>query len=202
MSISRVLLLTAAGLLSPIGGAAGQACVGLPTRDGAIALAGSYTTLEGRDEVGGEFNADVSGPGAFGLAYRTGLEDGPSTYEVRGAYDLYLLEPALCVVAGVRYTDVESGAVSERLGVPLGFGVGKTLGAARVSATVYAIPQYVWLREVRRDALGAEEVDTSNAFAGEAGVTLGFLPLFANAAVTLDTVNDEPGLRIRLGLIF
>ena len=202
MSISRILFLTAGGLLTTIGGAAGQACVGLPTGDGAIALAGSYTAVEGRDEVGGEFNADVSGPGAFGFAYRTDLENGPSTYEVRGAYDLYLLEPAICVVAGVRYTDGASGAVSERLGVPVGFGVGKTLDAGRVSATVYAIPQYVWVREVRRDALGGEEVDTSNAFAGEAGVTLGLLPLFVNGAVTLDTANDEPGLRIRLGLIF
>lgn len=203
MSISRILVLTAAGLLGGATGASAQACLGLPTGDGAVALAGSYTTVEGSDEVGGEFNADVTGPGAFGFAYRTDRDDdGPSTYEVRGAYDLYLLEPSICGVAGLRFMDLESGAVSERLGVPVGFGVGKTLGAGRLTATVYAIPQYMWVREVRSGTLGDEEVETSNEFTGEAGVTFGVLPLFVNGAITLDTLGNEPGFRIRLGILF
>lgn len=202
MCTSRILL-AASALLVGAAGASAQACLGLPTADGAIALAGSYTTVEGRHEVGGEFNADVTGPGAFGFAYRTGTEDGsPSAYEVRGSYDLYLLEPSICAVAGVRYMDGESGGVSERLGVPLGFGVGKTMDAGRLSATVYAIPQYMWVREVRTDALGGEDVETSSDLTGEAGVTLGVLPLFVNGAITLNSVNNEPGLRIRLGVLF
>lgn len=203
MSLSRMAVLTAVALLVGTTGASAQACLGLPTTDGAVALAGSYMTVEGRDEVGGEFNADVTGPGAFGFAYRTDLADGrPSTYEVRASYDLYLLEPSICGVAGLRYMDVESGGVSERVGVPVGFGVGKTMDAGRLSATIYAIPQYMWVREVRADALGREDVGTSGGFTGEAGVTAGVLPLFVNGAITLNTLDNEPGFRIRVGVLF
>lgn len=205
MSTPRILLLALipVAALATAGTAAAQACLGIPSRDGAIAVSGSYADLEGRSEVGGEFHADVTGPGAFGFAYHTGTEDdAPSTYEVRGAYDLYLLEPAICAVAGLRYMDVESPAISERLAVPVGFGIGKTLDAGRLAATVYAIPQYMWLREVRTDIEGNEFTDTSNEFTGEAGITLGILPLFINGAITLDTVDDDPAFRIRLGLLF
>ncbi|HUG39728.1 MAG TPA: hypothetical protein VMM12_04550 [Longimicrobiales bacterium] len=203
MSIRRVLVLTTAGILTGAAGAGAQACLGFPTRDGSIAIAASYGDMDGWTEIGGDFHADVSGPGAFGFAYRTGTGEGePSTYELRGAYDFYLLEPAICVVGGVRFMDVGSAAVSERLGVPVGLGIGKTLDTGRFATTVYAIPQYMWVREVRTGALGDEVVETSNEFTGEAGLTVGILPLFLNGAITLDTLDDEPTFRFRVGLVF
>lgn len=202
MSIPRVILLaTAAFLMAST--AAAQGCIGFPTRDGAIALAASYADMRGWTEVGGDFHADVSGPGAFGFAYRTGTDDGePSTYELRGAYEFYLLEPAICAVAGLRYMDVGSASVSERLGVPVGLGIGKTLDTGRFATTVYAVPQYMWVREVRTGALEAEVVQTSNEFTGEAGLTAGVLPLFVNGAITLNTLDHEPSFRLRVGVIF
>ena len=200
MRTRRIVVLTAGALLFGAAGASAQACLGYPSRDGQLAVAGSWGTS---DEVGGDFHADASGPGSFGFGYRTGLDDGDSsTYEARASYDFYMMEPAICAVAGVRFTDLGSGSVSERLAVPVGFGVGKTLDTGRFATTVYAIPQYMWVREVRTLVPGGEEVETSNEFTGEAGLTVGILPLFINGAITVDTLVDDPVFRIRVGLIF
>lgn len=199
---SLLLALVPAAIMGSAAGAAAQACLGIPSRDGEIAVAGFYGIS---DEVGGEFHADVSGPGAFGFGYRTGVDDGePSLYDVRGAYDLYLLDPAICVVGGLRYTDIDvaGSTVSERLAVPVGFGIGKTRDTGRFSTTIYAIPQYMWVREVGTDIEGNEVTDTSNEFTGEAGLTLGFLPFFVNGSITLSTVSDDAAFRIGVGLLF
>ena len=200
MSIRRIVVLAAGGLLLGATGASAQSCLGFPSRDGDVVVAASW---DDSDQIGGDFHADVSGPGSFGFAYRTGLDDGdPSEYELRGSYDFYMMEPAICVVGGIRFTDVGSTLVSERLAVPVGFGIGKTLDTGRFSTTVYAIPQYMWVREVRTPPLGGEDVETSNEFTGEAGVTLGVLPFFVNGAFTVGTLDNDSALRIRVGLIF
>lgn len=202
MIMPRIGVLTTAAFLMGAAGVAAQACLGLPTRDGDIAVAASYAASNGVSEVGGDFHADVSGPGSLGFAYRTGTDDSPgSSYEVRGAYDLYLIEPAVCGVAGVRFTDRTAVTGAERLAVPVGLGIGKTMRGDRLTATVYAIPQYMWVRE-DRSAPGIEDEDTSHEFTGEAGVTLGLRPLFVNGAITLDTLDDDPAFRVRVGVIF
>ncbi len=202
MSTPRIVILTAAALVAGTAGAAAQACLGLPTRDGSIAVAASHAATNGTSRLGGDFHADVSGPGAFGVAYRRGADDGAgSSYELRGAYDLYLVEPAICGVAGLRFTDRTSDTGAERLAVPVGLGIGKALRGERLTAIVYAIPQYMWVRE-DRSVPGLEDVETSNEFTGEAGVTLGILPLFVNGAVILDTLDDDPAFRVRVGVIF
>lgn len=177
-----VLLLAAAP-------AAAQSCLGIPTRDGAIAVVGTYGTRGGSAELGGEFHADVTGPAAFGFAYRTSPDDGPSTWDARAAYDLFLLEPAVCPVVGVRYIDPAAAGAEGRLGVPLGIGIAKTMDAGPLATTVYAVPQYVWFED------GSE-------FMAEAGLALRLLPLFLRAAIALDTATDEPGVRLGVGLVF
>lgn len=201
MRIRRLVVLALGGLLMGAATASAQACLGFPSRDGDLVVAGSW---DGADEVGGDFHADVTGPGSFGFAYRTGLDDEDlSIYELRTSYDLYLLEPSMCLVAGLRFTDLGSDSeVSERLAVPVGFGVGKTLDTGRFATTVYAIPQYVWLREVRTTAVGGDDVGISNEFTGEAGVTVGVLPVFINGAFTVGTLDSDRAFRIRVGFIF
>lgn len=204
MPISRLVLLLAAATLASASTVAAQACIGMPTRDGEIALSGTYLRVDDRSELGGEFHADLSGPASAAFGYRTGTGDSDqTTYEGRLAYELDLVEPSLCGVAGLRYDDDPAPSVSERLSIPVGFGVGKTLHRDLFSTTIYAIPQYVWVRETRTDLVdGPEHTETSNEFSGELGLTFGFMPLLLNTALTVNTVEEEPALRIRLGLVF
>jgi len=199
----RTALLAVTALLFTAGAAAAQACLGIPSRDGQIALAGAYTRMNDFDAVGGEFHVDVSGPASFGFAYSrdfarasTGDADDVNSFEARLAYELFLVDPSVCAVAGVRYLD----APVERLGVPVGFGFGKTLRGDRLSATLYGLPQYVWLRQ---DLIGTDDVETSNEFMAEAGVTLGFLPFFVGGAVVVSTMDDDDArFRLRAGFLF
>lgn len=206
-------VLAVAMLLSTAAAAAAQACIGLPTRDGQIAVAGAYSRMDDLNAVGGQFHADVSGPFSLGFGYSRefgrseALLDGVSgdvqIYDARASYELYLLDPSVCVVTGLWYMDNARPGVEERLGVPLGFGFGKTLRGPSASATLYALPQYVWLRQVDDVPDGDERVRTSNEFMGEAGVTFGFAPFYVGGAYLVSTVSDpDSRFMLRAGFIF
>jgi hypothetical protein len=195
--------LAAAALLVYAGSAAAQACLGLPTRDGQITLAGTAADLDDDTRFGVEFTADVSGPAAFGFAYDGAGTDGDrQLFMARVSYDFFLIEPAVCGVAGVLYDDAPAAGIDDRLGVPVGIGIGKTLPAESFSATLYAVPQYVWLREsLVADA--EDDTRTSNEFMAELGLNLRFRPVYVGGGVVVDTFDDsDPAFRIRAGLIF
>lgn len=196
--------LAAATLLFAAGSAAAQACLGLPTRDGQISLAGTAGSLDDDSRFGVEFNADVTGPAAFGFAWDgAGTEGDRQIFTGRVSYDFFLLEPALCAVAGVLYDDAPAPGIDDRLGVPVGIGIGKTLPAERFSATIFAVPQYVWMRESLAVPEGGDDSRTSSEFMAEAGVNLRFLTFYVGGSVLATTFDDaDPGLRLRAGLIF
>lgn len=197
--------LALAGLILAAGNASAQACIGLPTRDGDIVLMGNYAITEDYHAIGGEFTADATGPLTFGFGYSrdTGMdeligggEQHVTTFHGRAAYELYVVDPSICGVAGFQYQDSNV----ERLGIPVGFGFGKTLNGPRASATIYAVPQYVWLQEKPGGALPDE---TSNEFMAEAGVTLGLRHLLLGGALLVSTFeDDQPRFLIRAGFLF
>jgi hypothetical protein len=186
------------------GGSAAQTCLGIPSADGQVAIAASSQRADGDTDFGAEFNADVTGPAAFGFQYGgLGADGDRATYAARASYDFYLVEPAVCAVAGVLYASDPTVSVESRLGVPIGLGVGKTLHAQRFSATVYAVPQYVWLRDTPVSAGGDADPETSNEFMAETGVTFAFRPLYVGGAFTVTTFDgSEPGFRLRAGFLF
>lgn len=198
----RVFALALSTALVP-GSLAAQACLGMPSSDGQIGIAATGTSIDGELEVGGEFHVDVTGPASFRIEYNNGHDDGIGrTYGAMGAYELYLLDPSICGVAGAFHTsNAEPG--HDQLGLNAGFGIGKTLQAERFTATIYAIPRYVYLIESRVVAGGGEADESSSEFMAEAGVTFGIAPLFVGGGLTLSTIGDgDPGFRIRVGILF
>lgn len=195
------LILLAAGAAPA--GAAAQSCLGLPSRDGQIGVIASFGSTDGPDELGGDFHADVTGPASFQFGARTrDQEVGGQIYSARGAYELYMLQPSICFVGGVFYRDHVELGIDDRLGIPLGIGIGKTAGFDLATVTLYALPQYVRVREVQtilQDV--AEQVVTTNEFMGEIGLNLGFRPFYLGTALAVSTM-DDPALRFRLGLLF
>lgn len=203
-TLSVLSTLAAASLLFGATSAAAQACLGLPTRDGEMTVAGVYASLDGDSHYGAELSADVSGPAAFSFGYAgLGADGDRKILHARASYDFFLIEPAICGVAGVLFDDDPAPGIDQRLGVPVGIGIGKTLRSPRFSTTVFAIPQYVWLRETPiLDGLDGD-AETSNEFMAEAGVTFGLQALFVGGSVVVDTFEgSDPGFRIRAGLRF
>ena len=202
--VSVLPALAGAALLLSAAGAAAQSCLGLPTQDGEISLAGVYANLDDDSHYGVEMTADVSGPAAFGFGYAgLGADGDRKIVSARASYDFFLIEPAVCGVAGVFFDDNPAPGIDERLGVPIGLGIGKTLRSPSFSTTVFAIPQYVWLREKQVLDGVTGDAETSHEFMAEAGVTLGFRPFFVGGSVVVDTFEgSDPGFRIRAGLLF
>ena len=191
--------------LAAAGSAAAQACIGLPSRDGQIAATAAYTLSDDHDALGGEFTVDATGPMSFGFGYSRdvgtdelmgGGDRHVTTFDARAAYELYLVDPSICAVGGVWYQD----SAVEQLGVPIGFGFGKTLTGRAVSTTIYAVPQYVWLRE----SPGGDLDDrTSNEFMARAGVMFGLQQLLFGGDVTVTTFGaDDPRFALRAGFLF
>ena len=88
------------------GGLAAQACLGMPSSDGQIGVAATGTAVDDDFELGGEFHVDVTGPASFRVEYGNGHDDGVGrTSAALGSYELYLLDPNICGVAGVSYTN-------------------------------------------------------------------------------------------------
>ncbi len=199
-----ILLLTVFALAAA-DSAAAQACIGLPSRDGQIAATAALTLAEDYNALGGEFTVDATGPMSFGFGYSrdTGMDElvgggerHVTTFDARAAYELFLVDPSICAVAGLWYQD----AAVEQFGVPVGFGFGKTLPGRALSTTLYAIPQYVWLRETPGGDLDDR---TSNEFMARAGVTFGLQQLLFGGDVTVTTFGaDNPRFALRAGFIF
>ena len=207
----RVLAVAAAAAALIPTGLAAQACLGLPSADGQLGVAGTGTFVNGDFELGGEFHVDVTGPASFRVGYDNGhLETFATTegdvetrvgrgYSALGSYELFLLDPSICALGGVTYATDAGPGIDDRFGVALGFGLGKTLEAESFSATIYATPRYLWVRE----STVLDETVDSNEFMAEAGVTFGFFPFFVGGGVTLSTIDDgDPGLRFRAGILF
>lgn len=200
----------AAALVAPAlvpAGLYAQACLGLPSADGQIAVGATGTVSAGDFDLGGEFHVDVTGPASFRIGYNNGhiesfgAEDARvnRSYSALGAYELYLLDPSICALAGGIYTTDAGPDIQDRFGVSLGFGIGKTLEAEAFSATVYAMPQYVRFWETTL----LDETVHSNEFMAEAGLTFGFAPFFVGGAVMLTSVDGgDPGLKLRAGILF
>lgn len=205
----RVSALAGALLVSALvpAGVTAQACLGLPSADGQIAVGATGEFSAGDFDLGGEFHVDVTGPASFRLGYTNGHSETVGSTDVRvgrgysalGAYELYLLDPSICALAsGIYYTDAGPD-VEDRFGVSLGFGIGKTLEAEAFSATIFAMPQYVRFWETT----ALDETIEANEFMAEAGLTFGFPPFFVGGAVTLTSVEGvDPGLKIRAGVLF
>lgn len=197
------LAVAVTALLFTTGGAAAQACLGLPTRDGQIALAAAGSRTDGDTRYGVELAADVSGPTAFAFAY-DGI-DGEGDRQVfsgRVTYDFFLVEPEVCAVGGALFDTAPGAGIEDRLGFPVGLGLGKTVPGPGFSATVFAVPQYVWVRETRSE-IPDEKTVSSSEFMAEAGVTLRLLAFYVGGSFLATTFDDsDPGFRLRAGLVF
>ncbi len=201
--VITAVAVTAAALALLSARASAQSCLGLPTRDGDVAVNAVVDLGEGDPVYGGEFAADVSGPTAFRFGYSSVGDGDARTFSALASYDFFLVEPSVCAVGGIVYVSEPGPGIQHRYGIPLGIGIGKTLAMRGYSATVYALPQYLWVREAFSDAFGHDRTGTSNEFQAEAGATLAVFPFYVGGAIVVSTVADsDPAFRVRVGIAF
>jgi hypothetical protein len=156
-------LLAGAVLLIAAPALHGQVCVGVPTHDGQLHLAGVAALGGDAPALGMEFGANFTGYLSSTFAYlRSEGDDGTTDrFDGRFTYEIPVTLPQACPTLGVSLSRFDDG--SERLTIPVGVGIGgPILFRPNAEVGLHAIPRYLWVQDrtagerTRSDGFGAE----------------------------------------------
>jgi len=192
------------------GTAQAQICAGYPSSDRGFYFGARADFPEGLDSYGVEANYNFSGPlGVYGGLNVISLEDGVegadnSTDELFAgvafeAASLGLMigpRVSACGVAELRNTSEDGSSLTQ---IPLGVGVGASLGIPGIRAAGYVQPQIVFSRVEAGDV----ESDFENDFAIKAGVMGGVGLITVGGELRhffVDNAQTTFGIRVGIAL--
>jgi hypothetical protein len=196
---STRILLAATLLLIAAPALPGQVCVGIPTHDGQLHLAGVAALGGDAPGYGMEFGANFTGylSSAFAYLRSEGDEGATDRFDGRFTYEIPVTLPQACPTLGVSLTRFDDG--SERLTVPVGIGIGgPILFRPTVEVGLHAIPRYLWVQ----DRMAGEHTRT-DGFGAELGGSVALGRVFLGGGVSIDTLEGSTtGGILRLGVSF
>ena len=216
--MNRIGVVAAAGLavMGTVSAAAGQACLGVPTRDAGFNVAAEMAMPTNARQYAAVLNADLIGPLSFelnaGLIDIDEVEDHGATMGGRIGYTLGAV-PALsvCPIAGAQYSTIstEESLIDGPLTVDAttlvlsaGAGIGKTFGAGP-AVTLFAQPQYLYIRNTFDDAISPEETGSRNELGIDTGARLSVGRLLLGGGMTWTTIDDaDPVFSLTAGMTF
>lgn len=206
LSVGVLFIVTASESLA-------QSCIGMPIRDGQMALQGEATGRSGEAglDLGGRVGVNFNTPFSLDFAVaRPEFDTGRgTTASSRVAFEIVDYEPSVCPYAGVEYENRPGLADDEadtRVLLPIGIGFGKSVGSARLlTLSLFAAPELVFLPgEEPEDATGFfREIRARTMGRGALGLVMGTPFLYGTAGVRLTTVaEDDPLFSLAIGMIF
>ena len=198
----------AAGLLAALATVAlaapaqAQICAGYPSSDRGFYFGGRADFPEDLDSFGVEANYNASGPlGVYGGLNVVSIEDLDDSdfnvFFVGAAFEVASLgaiigpEVSVCPNVEVHFSDEDdSGTV-----IPIGLGIGGSLGTPGVAIHPYVNPQLFIINT------GGDDSETETEFGGKAGVMLGIGMFSVGGEVQQIFVDDsDPVFGIRFGI--
>jgi hypothetical protein len=192
-----------------------QACIGSPSPDGSISIEAQHTTTDNAKGWGGNANVDISGPlsvqGGYSRLDPDTTDADTDVFTGQVAFEFKASKWSLCPVAGAQFSssDLESGSAEidhTQLLIPAGIGIGMNVEAGSLAITLFAIPQYLYVRNETELTVGSAQTSTSstsNEFGSTVGVRVGTPRLYAGGSVFLSTIeNTEPTVYVVIGVSF
>jgi hypothetical protein len=209
-------LFAAVATMAFAGTAQAQICAGYPSSDRGFYFGARADFPEDLDSYGVEANYNFSGPlGVYGGLNVLSAEDGEegednSTDELYGgvafeAASLGLMigpRVSACAVGEVRNISEDGDSYTE---IPLGVGLGASLGVPGVRAAGYVQPQVVF----SMFDFEGEDIDNETTFGIKAGATIGLglvtvggevRHLFLDDEDFVGVIRDETTFGIRVGI--
>jgi opacity protein-like surface antigen len=197
--MKKAFLLAAAATAALSGAAQAQVCVGYPSSDRGFYFGGRADFPEALDSFGVEANYNASGPlGVYGGLNVVSVEDlddsDTNQYFVGAAFEVASLgafigpEVSVCPNMEVQFSDEDdSGTV-----IPVGIGIGGSLGTPGVAIHPYVNPQLVIFNG---------DGDTETEFGARAGVMLGIGMFSVGGEVRHYFIDQyDPVFGIRFGV--
>ena len=214
MSWTRAAAMTALLFTAVTTEAAAQACIGVPVRDGQIAIEGQLGIADGLKTYGVAATANLAGPltvqGGYTLLDLDDVDENANGFHANLAYEVPVKSLSACPVVGVSYAKWSQSFLGVDLDVsetviPIGFGIGKTIPAGTsLGLTLYAIPQFLHIRgkiEASDDTGSESAEENSNEFGSVFGFRLGSSAVYAGASVMFTTIEDsDPTFGVAIGL--
>ena len=216
--MNAIGVVAAAGLavMCSVSAAAGQACLGVPTRDAGFSVAAEMALPNNAQQYAAVLNADLIGPLSFelnaGLLDIDDVEDHGATMGGRIGYTLGVV-PALsvCPIAGAQYSTIstEQNLIEGPLSVDAttlvlaaGAGIGTTFGGGP-AVTVFAQPQYLYIRNTFDDAIRPEESSNRSELGIDTGARLSIGRLLLGGGMTWTTIDEaDPVFSLTVGIMF
>lgn len=189
----------------------GQACMGAPISGGQFGIEGAMGVGEGFKSYGGGVAANLSGPLAFAGGVSVMKPDAGgenlTTFGASSGYEVIQSERlSVCPVVGATYTSESaefegSEFEASQLVVPVGLGLGTSLPAGSMDVTLFATPQYLWIRSsITSD--GTSLSTSANEFGVNTGLRLGVSSFYAGAGMSMNSIdNSDPVFNFGLGLV-
>lgn len=197
--MKKAFLLAAAATVALAGTAQAQICAGFPSSERGFYFGGRADFPEAANSFGVEANYNFSGPlGVYGGMDVRSLEDVDDSdfnvYFVGAAFEVASLgaiigpEVSVCPNVEVQFTDDGDDGQT----IPIGLGIGGSLGTPGVAIHPYVNPQLVILN-------GND--DTETEFGARAGVMLGIGMFSVGGEVRHYFIDEyDPVFGIRVGI--
>lgn len=200
--MKKAILFAAAATVALAGTAQAQICASYPSSDRGFYFGGRADFPEAIDSYGVEANYNASGPlGVYGGLNVRSLEDVDDSdvniFNVGVAFEIASLgamigpQVSVCPNIEVQFTDdSDEGQI-----IPIGLGIGGSLGTPAVAIHPYVNPQLIIFRS------GGDDSDTETEFGARAGVMLGFGMFSVGGEVRHYFIDEsDPVFGIRFGV--
>lgn len=210
MKALRLVTMSLGMLATPVIAYA-QACMGAPISGGQYGIEGAMGVGEGFKSYGAGVAANLAGPLAFagGVTVTKPDAGGESltTFGASGGYELLQSDRlSACPVVGASYwtesADFDGTEVDvSQIIVPVGLGLGTTLPAGSMDVTLFATPQYLWIRSSISSDEGSLS-ESQNEFGLNTGVRFGVSSFYAGAGMAMTSVeNSDPVFNFGIGFV-
>jgi hypothetical protein len=200
----KIVIGMAAALSMTAGAAQAQICAGFPTGPSGLYFGGRVDFPQELNSVGVEAAYNPVGPiginGGMDIVSVEDLDDSDQnvfnlnlSVEVASLSAVVGPRASVCPQVGVVFSDEEDSDMA----IPIGLGIGGSLGAPGLPIDAYAIPQLVIFRTEILD-----ETETETEFGFRAGVNVGFGGMFSIGGEVQHIFVDEadPVFGIRAGI--
>ncbi len=195
-------LLAALATVALVAPAQAQICAGFPSSDRGFYFGGRADFPDNRDSFGVEANYNASGPlSVYGGLNVVSVEDvddsDANVFHAGAAFEVASLgamigpQVSVCPNVEVQFTDEDDAGYL----VPIGIGIGATLGTPGVAIQPYVNPQLYIINT------GGDNSETETEFGGKAGVMVGFGMFSVGGEVRQIFVDgSDPVFGIRFGI--
>jgi hypothetical protein len=209
------------GLVALPGVLSAQGCIGIPTRDGGIAVTVQYVATKRASGFGGTFTADLNGPVSLQAGYRFADPDNGDSninlFNAAVAIEIPRLPFSVCPYVAAEYSthwetlpwkfglpEPPEDELVATLNVPLGLAIGRAFATGPSARLIlYGVPHYLYALNTRTYAGRETASESVNGFGAELGFRLAGRTIFGGGGVSLTNLEDSnPVFALVAGLAF